>query len=708
MTNQTKLLTRCAMPQKLVRGLTGIFLMLACVVFAHAAAEPMLTDIETRSTANGYIEVELVFNAEVKEPKSFNTDSPSRIVLDFTDVKSSLKENKLEVGLGILNYYEVSQAGKRLRVVLDVKQQATHTVRVTGTRVYVTLKGRSNVVKRVNKRRFAANPWVVTKHSVRNIDFRRDDSGSGRVVVNLSDAKMGITVEKRTRDIVVEFIDTGLPHRLQRRLDVVDFGTPVDYIVSKQAGGNVRLVITAHGDFDQLSYQINNQFIVDISKQKSTSVLDDAEPTVYSGERLSLNFQDIPVRAVLQLLAEFTGVNIVASDSVRGNITLRLNNVPWDEALAIIMRTQGLDKRKVGNILMIAPQEEIAAREKEKLASSKEVEELEPLVTELVSLNYANSEEMQGLIKDQSTSLLSSRGSVNIDQRTNTLLIQDTENVLTSLIPLIKKLDVPVEQVLIEARIVTVDTDYEQDLGIRFGITHPTHVSGTITGANEINNNHIANETADTATNPLLNVAVNDRLNINLPADSANTPASIGVALAKLGRNYLLDLELSALETEGVGELIASPRLVTANQHEAYIEQGEEIPYQEATSSGATSVEFKKAVLALRVTPQITPDGKVIMNIKINQDRRSSAPEVLGVPAIDTEQIETRVLVDNGQTIVLGGIYSENKQHTVERIPFLGNLPIIGYLFKRTSDSDERRELLIFITPKIVQRTSVS
>ena len=342
------------------------------------------------------------------------------------------------------------------------------------------------------------------------------------------------------------------------------------------------------------------------------------------------------------------------------------------------------------------------------MAASKEVLQLEPLVNELVSLNYASAEDISKLIKDASTSLLSSRGNVNIDKRTNTLIIQDTESVLMGLLPLIKQLDVPVQQVLIEARIVTVDTTFTEDLGIRFGITHPTHVSGTLGGANTINNNAIANQNSDVITNPLLNVPVADRLNLDLPANTDITPATLGVALAKLGRNYLLDLELSALESEGAGELIASPRLVTANQKEAYIEQGEEIPYQEATSSGATSVEFKKAVLGLRVTPQITPDGKIIMDIKINQDRRSSAPEVRGVPAIDTEQIETQVLVDNGQTVVLGGIYSETKQKQVERLPLLGNLPVIGYLFRRTSESDERRELLIFITPKIVQQNPMN
>ncbi len=701
--------------KKWLVGLYCLFLYLPL----QAYAESSLNDISVQGTSKGAVEVALKFSMPVTEPKSFSTEAPARVVLDFSNVKLALKEEHKGIAINMLQSYDALQAGNRLRIVFNMEEQTPYSIRMSGSTVYLTVQGKSPVVEHAKLERYAANPWSKRKHQIKAIDFRRDDSGSGRVIVDLSDSELGMTIDKRNRDIVIEYIDTGVAKQLQRKLDVTDFGTPIDTITTKQKGKNVQMMIKGHGDFDHLAYQINNQFIVDISKQRrtsSSSSTQKADEIVYKGEKLSLNFQSISVRAVLQLLADFTGTNIVASDSVSGVITLRLNNVPWDEALAIILKTQGLGVRKIGGVMMIAPTEEIAAREKERLESTKQVEELEPLVTELMQLNYANVSDIAGLLQDKSSTLLSSRGNVNIDKRTNNLLIQDTEVILQTLVPLIRQLDVPVQQVLIEARIVTVDTDYEKDLGIRFGITHPSHVSGTIGsrstgglfegggGANEINNNALRNP----GTNPVIGVPVDSRLNVNLPAEPDTTTAtSIGVALAKLGRHYLLDLELSALESEGVGELISSPRLVTANQQEAYIEQGEEIPYQEATSSGATSVEFKKAVLALRVTPQITPDNKIIMDIKINQDRRSSKPEVLGVPAIDTEQIATHVLVENGQTIVLGGIYREDQQNKVERVPFLGELPVIGYLFKRTKDIERRRELLIFITPKIVQQTPI-
>lgn len=399
----------------------------------------------------------------------------------------------------------------------------------------------------------------------------------------------------------------------------------------------------------------------------------------YTDGRLSLNFQDIQVRAVLQLLAEFSGFNIVASDGVVGNITLRLNNVPWDEALAIILKTRGLVQRKVGDVLMIAPSEEIMAREKEILALQVEAKVLEPLTTQLVQLNYAKAKDMAGLLQDQGTGLVTVRGHVIVDERTNTLLISDTAESVQQARGFIERLDRPVEQILIEARIVNVDTDFEKELGIQFGVTGPSLISGA---------------------NVMQNLPLSEQFNVNLP--SGKIPGTLGVALANLGKGYLLDLEIAALESEGRGELISSPRLVTANQHEAVIEQGEEIPYQKSTSGGATSVEFKKAVLALRVTPRVTADRKIMMDLKINQDRRSHKPEILGVPAIATQQIETQVLVGNGHTIVLGGVYQEDKRNTATRVPFFGDLPWVGHLFRHSYDSGRRRELLIFITPKVI------
>lgn len=668
---------------------------------AEQATAAALTEIAVHPQPKGYVEIKLSFSNPVLMPQSFATQAPPRLILDFLGVENQVHPTQVDT-IGGVSGYAFSQVGKRLRLVVDLKQPFEYQTRISGNDLYIILK---EPLAQVDKPHDGSNK--TTRPRVQHIDFRRAPGERGLILVELSNLKTEFTVDKQGQDIVVNLVNAKLPKQLQRRLNVTSFRTPVDYILAKTGDGYTQLVITVHGSVEQRIYQINHQLIIDISKQSSMSGLAVSQQPAYTGKPVSLNFQNISVRALLQVLADFTGINMVASDSVQGNITLRLHDVPWDEALAIILRAQGLDKYQSGNVFMIAPIQEIAEREKQRLAASKEVEQLEPLVNQLVVLNYANAEEIAKLMKDAATSLLSSRGSVNADKRTNTLIIQDTMPKLASVLPLIKQLDVAVQQVLIEARIVTVDTDFTEDLGIRFGATHPAQTSGAIQGANLINNTR-ANQNPDILTNPLLAIPVARRLNLDLPANSHVAPATIGVALAKLGHHYMLDLELSALESQGAGKLIASPRLVTANQKEAYIEQGEEIPYQEATSSGATSVEFKKAVLGLRVTPQITPDGKIMMDIKLNQDRRSAQPEILGVPAIDTEQIETQVLVDDGQTIVLGGIYSENKQHQLERIPFLGDLPIIGYLFRRTSEREKRRELLIFITPKIVQQTLIS
>lgn len=416
----------------------------------------------------------------------------------------------------------------------------------------------------------------------------------------------------------------------------------------------------------------------------------------YTGKPISLNFQNISIRSILAVLAEFTGTNIVAADSVAGNITLRLNNIPWDEALEIILKSSNLGKKQVGDVIMVAPLADLAAQEKQLLTAQQNLQQIETLQTRYRRLNYAKVAEVAALIKDQSTSLLSNRGNVSADQRTNTLIIQDTPSSLMNIEKLVEKLDVPVQQVMIEARIVNVDTSFEQDLGIRWRTTNPDHLSGTLNGT-------LINEQTG-VVNPVSAVPFNDRLNVDLPAHAidGNQPASVGIALAKLDDGYMLDLELSAIETEGGGELISSPRLVTANQHPALIEAGTEIPYQQNTSSGATAVEFKKAVLSLKVTPQITPDGKIIMDIKVNQDKVDRTLEVDGVPAIDTREIETNVLADNGETIVLGGIYEEEQSKQVARVPFLGSIPVLGYFFRNTDKIDKRKELLIFITPKVI------
>lgn len=682
-----------------------LFFSLLLLTYAAAGwAATSLKNIDYQNLSNNRLQVVLTFSQPVSTIKSFDTASPARVILDFFNAKSSLTQAQQTVDQGQLNSISAVEADDRLRVMLDLEHQAKYTVKKNGNKVIITLADVTPqpVSRRAKNENFAATHKDYSTHSIKSVDFKRNSGNGGQVIIHLSDASMGINVSQQADKIIVDFVNTRLPSNLQRKYDVTDFGTPVQDFSATTEGGNTKVVIDSKGDFEHTAYQVNNKFVVDINpltpEQKAKQ---QAASPKYTGKRLSLNFQNISVRAVLQLLADFTGINIVASDSVQGEITLRLNDVPWDEALAIVLKTQGLAKRQVGNVLMIAPASEIAAQEKQMLENQQQVQELEPLRTELIRLNYAKAAEISNLLKDQSTSLLTSRGNVSVDERTNTLLVKDTPATLVDVRKLIDKLDIPVKQVLIEARIVNVDTSFEQDLGIRWGITNPDHVSGTLQGASAIQQNVIDGNP------PLDDVDFNQRLNVNLPAsvDGVAQAPSIGVALAKLGDGYLLDLELSAIETEGGGELISSPRLVTADQHPAMIESGEEIPYQEATSSGATAVEFKKAVLSLKVTPQITPDKKIIMDIKVNQDKQGTT-EVLGVPTIDTRQIETNVLVDNGETIVLGGIYEESKTKDVQRVPFLGEIPLVGALFRNTGKSSERKELLIFITPKIVQQSS--
>jgi type IV pilus assembly protein PilQ len=478
-----------------------------------------------------------------------------------------------------------------------------------------------------------------------------------------------------------------------KRYDVADFHSPTQLISAQQEGKTARISLFNKGDYGHFAYQVNKQFIIDIFPLSS----DEAQAAklkkkVFLGKRISLNFQDIQVRAVLQLLADFTGVNIVVSDAVAGSITLRLNDVPWDQALDIILTTQGLGKRQLGNVMLIDKASAFVARETEELKEQIAARKLAPLRSELLQINYAKAVDIATMLKDKTNSLLSERGTLSVDVRTNTIWLQDTGAQIEEIRELVKQLDIPVKQVVIEARIVDVTKQCEEDLGVRWGISKPTHLSGTLAGANQL-----AQGVAPADVTPLA-----ERLNLDLVAlPTAGTPASIGIALAKLGDGVLLDLELSALESEGKAEIIASPRLMTTNQQSAVIESGEDIPYQQATSSGATAVAFKKAVLSLKVTPQITPDGKLLMDLVITQDA-DSGQRVQGVPIILTKSIQTNVLVNNGQTIVLGGIYKADKNNTVTRIPFLGGLPVVGHLFSRTHITSDNEELLIFITPRII------
>lgn len=643
------------------------------------------------------VRIDFQFAKPLKQlPASFITQKPPRLVLDFisTDMQIPSDQKMKTIQLGSLHSYNIVSVGDRVRAILDLDRSVSYSGSTAGSVYSLVLNGKSNDLFENTKEVFITNQVVNAKHEIKRIDFRGIEKQGGRVLIDVSDTGIPIDVTQIGKEITVNFLNTRIPLNLMKRYDVSDFHSPVQIITMQQEGKNVRMTILSKGDYGHFVYQVNKQFMVDVFPLTAEEIRQaKLKKQVFTGKRISLNFQNISIRAVLQLLADFTGINMVVSDKVQGDITLRLNDIPWDQALDIILTTQGLDKRRKGNVMLIDTKASMDKMEEEQLKSQQTIEKLEPIRSDLIQINYAKAADIAILIKDKQNSLLSERGKVSVDARTNTIWIQDTGTKIEEVRELIKQLDIPVKQVLIEARIVEVTKDFSQDIGIRWGVSRPTHLSGTLEGANEL-----ARGTAPANVIPL-----ERRLNLDLAAAplTGATPASIGIALARLNDNILLDLELSALESEGRAELISSPRLITTNQQAAVIESGEEIPYQEATSSGATAVAFKKAVLSLKVTPQITPDGKILMDLQINQDT-PSPQTFLGVPAIITKEIQTNVLVNNGQTIVLGGIYKQDKNKAINRIPFFGELPVVGVLFRNKQITLKNEELLIFITPRII------
>lgn len=537
------------------------------------------------------------------------------------------------------------------------------------------------------------------KHLVKAIDFNRKPDGSGQITVLLSSNTIKVNVKQESGLLRVDILNTQVPNWLRRKFDVTAFGTAVQDLQANNVGQTARLLIKTKMNALHVAYQLKNKYIIDI-KSATQVALNPLQKKIKqdSVKCLSLNFQTIPVRSALQLLAQFAHINMAVSDTVTGDITLRLNHIRWKQALDIIMKTRGLGEQKIGNTYIIASVEEMAKQKKEELKAQQQIQVLEPLHSELIQINYGKATKIATLLKNSGQAILSDRGTVSVDERMNTLWVQDTSQKLAEIKKLVARLDRPAQQVLIEAKIVNVDKKYEKELGIRWGLSRQRDaISGTLEGANEIANGANTSE-----------VNLMKRLNVDLPAagvGSMGGAASVGIALAKLGKGFLLDLELSALQTTGDAKIIASPRLITANQTQAIIESGEEIPYQESTSSGATSVTFKKAVLSLKVTPQITPDNRVILKLRVNQDK--PGPKILaGIPSIDTREIQTQVLVNNGQTIVLGGIFQKSISSTIERIPFLSHIPVIGHLlFQHTQRETKQTELLIFVTPKIIKRS---
>jgi len=676
---------------RLLRGVFAAgFLVIGSTGPANAA-DNTLQSVEFAELPGNKAEITLTLSNPAPAPLSFTIDNPARIALDFPATSNGLAQRTQDIGIGMVDSLTAVEAQNRTRVVVNLVDMVPYEARAEGNKVILVVQnagGRQSEAAVVASRASGSSNDTIT-----NIDFRRGEDGQGRIIVDLSDPSIPVDMQQQGGKVIVDFYRARLPEELERRLDVLDFATPVKTIDTYARGQNVHMVITPKGDYDYLAYQSNNQFTIEVKELTKQQVeAKKKDEFGYSGERLSLNFQDIEVRSVLQLIADFTGLNVVVSDTVNGSLTLRLKNVPWDQALDIILKTKGLAMRQTGNVMLVAPSEEIAAREKLELESQKQIEELEPLYSEFIQVNYAKAASIATLLKSSDTTLLSDRGMVTTDERTNTLLVQDTAAKLVQIRQLVATLDIPVRQVLIESRIVIANNDFARDLGVKFGLSKQTtfngdHIVSTGGTLNSITGNNII----DPGFSP-------DGLLVDLPVIGATS--SIGLAIGKIG-SHMLNLELTAMEAEGQGEVISSPRVLTSNQKTAYIQSGVEIPYQEATSSGATSVSFKDAVLELKVTPQITPDDRIIMDLDVKKD---SVGEIfLGVPSIDTNEVSTQVLVDNGETLVLGGIYEQEKSTEVDRVPFFGELPLVDWMFKKTSITDKKAELLIFVTPKIVK-----
>jgi type IV pilus assembly protein PilQ len=699
--------------------------LLLCGVSAYAQETNRLQDIQVQSLPGQRVELKLILSGTAPEPLAFTIDDPARIALDLPETALGLTSRRRDVNLGPLDTVLTAEANGRTRVVLNLDSMVPYETRRSGNTIFVTLGADPGdtgpmTTQFSGSSESATSPSYATAsgdRTINSVDFRRTQDGGGRVLVNLSDPSTAVDIRQEGGRVVAIFKDTTLPAELMRRLDVTDFATPVSTVDTLTTNLDTRIVITAEGKYEQLAYQSDNEFTIEINPAAANSTEESSlfsESKEYEGQRLTLNFQDIETRAVLQLLAETSGRNIVVSDTVQGNVTLRLRNVPWDQALDIVMTTKGLDMRENGNVIIVAPAEEIAARETADLEARQAILELEPLYSEFLQVNYAKASDLAALIGGgEGGALLSERGSVGIDDRTNTLMVQDTAERLQDIRRLVRTLDIPVRQVLIESRIVVVNDDFSRDLGVRFGFTGITDNSSdgliSVTGSSE-GSDVIVGSALDNLANtgqpfPVTAPGIADRYNVSLPIEN---PAG-RIALAVLDSDYIVDLELTALQAEGRGEIVSTPRIITSNQKEARIEQGVEIPYQESASSGATTTQFKKAVLSLTVTPQITPDNNIIMDLLVNKDSVGRlTPSATGglVPSIDTRAVETQVLVRDGQTVVLGGIYETERRETVNKVPFLGDIPGVGYLFRSTNTTSNKAELLIFVTPRILTEGS--
>lgn len=703
------------------------------------SGESVLQSVDVTNLPGNRVQLRFQLSQTPPEPRAFTINDPARIVLDLPATRSGLSEPEKTIGSGVAERVTVLEGGDRTRASVSLARLVPYAVRREGNAILLTLEAGAEAVPasiaaapapvagaagaaapapapvRIAPVVPAASATLLPK-AITGIDFRRGAEGQAIISVVLADPSTRVDVREEGNRIVADFIGARLPRDQERRLDVTDFATPVLLVDALNQGDNARLAVQPTGLYEYLAYQTEDRYTIEVKPVKEEEVEDPQQKT-YTGELLSLNFQDIEVRAVLQIIADFTGLNVVVSDTVSGNLTLRLQNVPWDQALDIILRTKGLTQRQNGNVIYIAPTEEIAAREQLELEATNRRSELVPLRSELIQVNYAKAEDIGELLKQvqgaadteggtvETASLLSARGSVTVDPRTNTLLVQDVPDKLSEIRSLISRLDVPVRQVLVDSRVVIANSDFSRELGVRFGATGVGRNgnygvvggTGSLEGTDNIINSAVSNLGASGQPFPTAVPSLNNRLGVNLPV--ANPAGRL--ALAILGQDYLVDLELSALQAEGRGETLSNPRLLTTDRYPALIKQGFEVPYT-TVSDGGTNVEFKEAVLKLEVTPQITPDNRIIMDLIVTKDEPDFGRAINGNPPLNKREINTQVLVDNGETVVLGGVFEQVTSNSVSKVPLLGDIPAIGNLFKRNARQNDKLELLIFVTPQIV------
>ncbi|MBN7116633.1 type IV pilus secretin PilQ [Ectopseudomonas oleovorans] len=700
-------------------SLSRLSVALLAALLSPAVLAANLQDLNVASLPGDRVELKLSFDEPVTAPRGYTIEQPARIALDLPGVSNKLGSKNRELGVGNARSITIVEAKDRTRLIVNLTSLAPYSTRVEGNDLYVLVGDSSAVASRPSASVPASVAAVAPKKAygpqakaISNIDFQRGEQGEGNVVITLSDASISPDIQEQGGKIRLDFAKTDLPESLRVRLDVKDFATPVQFVSATGSAEKTSIVIEPVGLYDYLAYQTENKLTLSVKPLSQDDVeRRNAERFAYTGEKLSLNFQDIDVRSVLQLIADFTDLNLVASDTVAGNITLRLQNVPWDQALDLVLKTKGLDKRQIGNVLLVAPADEIAARERQELESQKQIAELAPLRRELIQVNYAKATDMAKLFQSVTSAdgTPDSRGSITVDDRTNSIIAYQTQERLDELRRIVAQLDIPVRQVMIEARIVEANVDYDKALGVRWGGSVRNgrwDVSGKdgVQGFDE----DTGGRSLFVGTDTVGNTTLEDGL-ARLPfVDMGVQNSTSGIAIGYLGSNVVLDLQLSAMEKTGNGEIVSQPKVVTSDKETAKILKGQEVPYQEASSSGATTTSFKEAALALEVTPQITPDNRIIMEVKVTKDAPDFANLVNGVPPLNKNEVNAKVLVNDGETIVIGGVFSNTQTSAVEKVPFLGDLPFLGRVFRRDIIRDNKAELLVFITPRIMNNQAIA